>query len=410
MIKKCNIISIGKINKKLIIILLGGIFYAGTILIEEQSAIFGDDKSESEKESNHPIIYTLMQSLSLTLSFILLIFYYKKNKGKNSQTSAFINENNFRDKENIHKAKISWKEKLLWILLVAVIDFISLVFSNIYSIDNDDYVGIMHINIIYLAIFSYLILKMKLYKHHYLCIIVILAKSLIFATICGLFGDFNNDDIKCLIVYLTTEFAFSFTYVMFKYYMIIKYIHSYEIMFFQGLIESILSIITLIITTKYDYIDNFSKFIDKVTKKEIFIIISWIIINFVYMTIFYKTIEIFNQFYLFISVLLSEYIIFFIEIKEYNSWQIVCNIFLMLICSFMILVFVEIIELNFCGLSDMTTKNIELRAQLDCLDNNNEINGENDDNKSSFIDLKDYTYDVGRISISERPTSKSINV
>ena len=188
MIKKCNIISIGKINKKLIIILLGGIFYTGTILIEEQSTIFGGNESES----NHPIIYTLMQSLSLTLSFIFLIFYYKKNKGKNSQTSLPINEVNFRDKENMRKSKISWKEKLLWILLVAVIDFISLVFSNIYFIDNDNYVGIMHINIIYLAIFSYLILKMKLYKHHYLCIIVILAKSLIFASICGLFGDFKS--------------------------------------------------------------------------------------------------------------------------------------------------------------------------------------------------------------------------
>ena len=31
----------------------------------------------------------------------------------------------------------------------------------------------------------------------------------------------------------------------------------------------------------------------------------------------------------------------------------------------MILIFIEIIELNFCGLSYMTKKNIELRAKLD---------------------------------------------
>ena len=153
---------------------------------------------------------------------------------------------------------------------------------------------------------------------------------------------------------------------------------------------------------------NFNKFIEEVNIKDVFIIISWIIINFVYMTIFYKTIEIFNQFYLFISVLLSEYIIFFIEIKTYKGWQIACNIVLMLICSFMILVFVEIIELNFCGLSDMTNKNIELRARIDSLMNNTYDINDEDDDENTFIDLKDYTYDVSRISVGESLTPRSL--
>jgi len=397
--KKCNLIIIGKINKKLFIILLGGIFYTGTMLIEEHTITFGKDK-------NHPIIYTLMHTLSLTLSFILLIIYYKKNKGNSNQALVSINENNFRDKENINKIKIPWKEKLLWILLVAVIDFISLVFSNIYSIDNDEYVGLMHLNIIFLAIFSYLILKMKLYKHHYLCIIVILVKSLIFASICGIFEDFNiATDIIYLIVYLTTELAFSLTYVMLRYYMVIKYIQTYEIMFFQGLIESILGIITLIVTTKLGVIDDFFDFKNSANPKEIIILVSWIIINFVYMTIFYKTIEIFNQFYIFISVLLSEYIMFFVKINNYKIYQIIINIFLMLICSFMILVFVEIIELNFCGLSKMTKRNIEFRARIDSLVScNNDIN-ENKNVDDTIIDLKDYIYDAN--SQNERISSKS---
>ena len=56
----------------------------------------------------------------------------------------------------------------------------------------------------------------------------------------------------------------------------------------------------------------------------------------------------------------------------------------------MIFVFIEIIELNFCGLSKMTKKNIELRAQLDCLLYNN-----NDDDDEE-IDLKDYTLEFRR--------------
>ena len=36
----------------------------------------------------------------------------------------------------------------------------------------------------------------------------------------------------------------------------------------------------------------------------------------------------------------------------------------------MILVFIELIELNFCGLSEMTNKNIEARAKIDVLEDN----------------------------------------
>ena len=43
---------------------------------------------------------------------------------------------------------------------------------------------------------------------------------------------------------------------------------------------------------------------------------------------------------------------------------IICAI----IGSFMILVFIEIIQLNFCGLSTMTKKNIEERAKLESID------------------------------------------
>ena len=84
---------------------------------------------------------------------------------------------------------------------------------------------------------------MKIYKHHYLCIFAIILKSIICTIIFGVFNDVNKDEIVPLIVLFITEIAFSLTYVLFKYYMLIKYINPYEIMFFQGLFESILSII-----------------------------------------------------------------------------------------------------------------------------------------------------------------------
>ena len=55
---------------------------------------------------------------------------------------------------------------------------------------------------------------------------------------------------------------------------------------------------------------------------------------------------------------------------------------------FFILVFLEIIELNCCGLSYMTKKNIELRAQLDI-----ELNKNNkDENINNKIPLEGYNF------------------
>ena len=128
------------------------------------------------------------------------------------------------------------------------------------------------------------------------------------------------------------------------------------------------------------------------------------------MIILYKTIEIFSPFYIFISVLLSEYTVFFVNINKLSTEQIISGIILMVFCSFMILIFVEIIELNFWGLSTMTKKNIELRARIDSMisndnDINQDINGDNDD-EETFIDLKDYTFDVDTI---EKNKTKSFS-
>ena len=397
MAKKCKIITLGRVNKSIFIILLGGVVYTGLLFVEQQSIIFDGEKNV------HPIIYSIMNSLSLCLSFILIIIYYYKTRRQNKDILV-VRQYTLGERESIPNLHpISRTEKFLWILLASVIDFFCLIFSSIFWVTSDSYLSTLQINIIPMAIFSYLILKMKLYKHHYLCIIAVIIKSIICSI---MFGTFNNiqsftKEILPLIVTFITDIVSCLTYVMYKYFMVIKYINPYKIMFCRGIIESILSIITLVITSnKFKHIDDFSVFKEKANAKEIFILIAWVIIYFLYMLIFFKTIEIFNPFYLYFSIILSEYIVFFISIEDYAIWQIICSILLMLLCTFMILVFVEIIELNFCGLSKMTKENIELRARLDSIvGDENDINDIKDinnccDDDETFIDLKDYTFDV----------------
>ena len=68
----------------------------------------------------------------------------------------------------------------------------------------------------------------------------------------------------------------------------------------------------------------------------------------------------------------------------------------------MVLVFIEIIQLNFCGLSTMTKKNIEERAKLDSI-----LSNENDDEDSNnnikdidekVINLGEYTFELNEVN------------
>ena len=372
--KKCKVISFGKINRKILLILLGGILYFGLLCIESVSKIFGN-----EEANPYPIVYTAMYSFSISFSGILLIVYNIKNKKKNNQITSALIENTLPEKKNSCRIQtISLKEKFLWILLVS-----------------ESYVNTLQANIVFMAIFAYFILKMKLYRHHYLCITIIVLRSVIYPLI-FIFYSQKANQVNYLVsgISFATDIMFSLTFVLYKYYMLIKYINPYEIMFYEGVFELIFSIITLIITTSIDKLDNFVTFFkdERLDSLECFILFSWMVMNFSYVTLLFKVIDIFSPFYLHLSIIISEFIFFFINLENYNIYQKIFYILSILFCSFMILIFIEIVELNFCGLSYMTKKNIEFRARLDCIMNRN-----NNDDEDETIDLKDYTIDNRQI-------------
>ena len=388
---KCRVITCGKINKKIILIIVGGLVYSLHLYIESESEIFGGNTNE------FPVIYTMMYSICLCLSFsLLLIFNVYSKKKKEKITSSLIEDKGniiFEKNDTIKKKIISWKEKLLWIFLVSIIDYIAYLFSSIYWLDNGNYVDTLQTNIIFMSIFAYLILKLKLHKHHYLCISVIIIRSIAYTIIFNVYkkDPSKKNDIVPYIVSFVTEIVFSLTYVMSKYFMLIKYIHPFEIMFFEGIFELFFSIMTLIISSRIGKLDNISHFLEKFKYMEVFILISWIIVNFIYHAILFKVIDIFSPFYIHISILLSEFLSFFFK-TGLSIGQLIFYIISFIVCPFMILVFLEIIELNFCGLSEMTAKNIELRALLDSA-----INDENDGGKIS-IGADEYSIELERKS------------
>ena len=363
---KYKFINCGKTNRYIFSILIGAVFYAFVIVLENESTVF-KDKNENNP---HPIVYTLIYTFSLCLSFIFLIIYKIRTKSQSINNNSITIEQNLYTRKTMkticHQVKIvTKKEKFLWILLVSVIDYVAFSFNSIFWITMDNYINNWSTNFLSISLFSYFILKTKLYKHHFVCIATIVIIGLLFNIPLGVFSQEKiGNYYDYYLSFIFTGIFFNLTYVLYKKMMLKKYIKSYEILFFQGIIESILGIITLIIMTKYDYIDNYWKFIEKLDKKEIIIILLIILGRFLFHSMIMIIIDFLSPFYVFLVYVIGEIAFFLHKMKDYPK-IIISSIIFFNVSIFTILLFIELIELNCFGLSYMTKKNIELRAKLD---------------------------------------------
>ena len=406
----CNIISFGHMNLYLLLIPLGAVLTVGI-----ESIIFNSEKLGRRKggEQQHPIIITINYALGLCLSFIPFIISKVRSKRINKSNISPVDK--VMNKYNINN-EISKKKKLLWILLSSVLDFIAKVVYYYNWIDSEAYLTFWATNLILMSLLSYFLLKTKLYKHHYISIGSIAVLGIVSNIVWGYFTPaMIKKNYLGYIMYFLAESISYILYVLYKFFMIKKYIKSYAILFFQGLVELILGIIFLFIATKYiNSFENYEEYFQNLNGKEIAFFITLMIIHFLtYLTIFI-IIDIFTPFHIFLLNIISKVIISFFntDIWRQKAEFSVYLIFL-IISIFMILIYIEIIQLNFWGLSFMTKKSIEERAKLDAINsilniNNDENDNNNDkDNESSFknnepdsnmITVSGYTFELRNIN------------
>ena len=339
---ECKIISLGKANKYLFLILVAAILFIALPFVEYESKIFAGRQT-------HPIIYSMTYSLGLILSFILLIIYKIRNKRKNKNYNSLLNIKNEHMSFNAISPIeiISNKKKFLWIVLTSGINLFGYTLSSFYVFTFDTYINDWGITLLFMSFVSYFILKMKLYKHHYLTIVSVVVIGFIYNILMGRFNKEKiGDNYISYLIQITFNCLISLDNVLYKFLMDRNYINPYEILFIQGLIELILGIITLIITTSIDVIDNFIDFIDKVESKDIIIIFLLILIQFLLYSIQIIIINIFSPFHILLINMIRDFIVFFIFFNIQNlgiSRYITIGIGIC-ICMFMLLVFTEIIE------------------------------------------------------------------
>ena len=165
-----------------------------------------------------------------------------------------------------------------------------------------------------------------------------------------------------------------------------KFSPVYEICYYQGIFGLFLYIFLLILSKYITFLNNFFDNFEGFETKHIFIFIIIVIFQFIYNLCIFNTIINTSTCHILIIIVLGELSHYFINLFYGKDNSIIIVIALLFIL-FMILIFIEVIELNFFGLSKNTKKNISLRAKLDQQNSiNDTFKFDEDLDNDSFMD------------------------
>ena len=351
-------ISLGKIDKNIIPIIVGSIFcFLNRLLNEAKPEIY-----------ENTILTNIVISLSRFLTIIPLIIFKIKFK----QDRRYNDKNNNSDKNSksivlIYKNnRIYVKGVAKYVLLSAVIYLIqSIFFALAFKATTNAWIWY----ILIASIFYYLMFKVQLYKHHYLSIIfIIVIGTVIDLTTEAIIVDANNEPLALVSKYIK-EILFSLYNVIAKYVMEKKYISVYEFSFYIGAFN----LIVLIIFSIFDYYffhiySNYGDILSNLGGIEILkvlgVLFTQVGINLG--TLF--TTKNCSPCHLFIIFVFGQ-VAYYINFDIYRGLVISC----LIIILFFSLIFSEIIEINLFGLSYNTKRNIIGRSESEILVKNETI-------------------------------------
>jgi len=355
-------IGFGKINKNIIPLILGSVFYfLNKLLFAYNSDIF----------SKNMIITNIFIALANTLIIIPFIVYKILNKKCDINNNKENRNNNIPEKEKVDETKKSKyiysgdaienaKRKYLFILLNGLIFFINCnLFLYIISVKSN----IWTIYIAFTSLFYYLILKSKLYLHHYLSICLILIFSIIIDLVMGnLKSDFSSQLAKVFLSLLRV-LSLSLFFVLVKYTMEKKYVSPYILGMFIGLIILVLFIIFAILDHYFFHLnENYSEYFKNFNTKELLVILGLMSTQLGIYTCLLFIDKNDSPCHIFIVFTFGQFSYIIFNLKSMSGGIIAVIIIFLILILFFSLVFNEIIELRFLGLDYNTKRNITERS------------------------------------------------
>ena len=390
-----KLISLGDVNFKLIYILIGGL----AKLVAELILYFFEGKIEM---NNHPFILGINASLGMILAFIPDLILKSRLKNKITKEDEIIL---LGDRRKKFKRKL---KKFCILFLCCFFDFTQKLLSFLYP----KYVlnNIWIFDIIFIGLLSWLILNLKLYKHQYFSSLIMI----IFGIILNVINfEYEGNPFYCLVLSFVIEIFHNLDLVLSKYLMDSLFMTPFEITYIEGIFAFVLNFIFLSISTnnelnnppllidlayhcKYKdktYLDNFFAYWDEFKGTEILAFVVQMFSRGLFNLFGHIIAKDFTPSHIIFLLMIGE---IFLVFKKFEPMKL-ASLFIILIELFMLLIFTEIIELNFCGLEYNTKKNIKEREKLLAeLDSKSDDSGDIGDG----IQLKE---------ISEKDNSSSLN-
>ncbi len=376
-------IEFGEINRKLLILIIYPIFIQLRKFIKKQI------------NDNHFFdLFRFYFSYLLSIIFVLIIKHRSRSSitTVKSHSSKEIIYNGVNNPVWVNPLKIQeenlLKEKkiksIIYIILLTIIGLLTNIFYFVFRIINNDEknnllsLGKQSIGaffqIIYFLILSKIILKKRVYKHHFISLIIIIFNLLLL--IINYCKCFKGESVSIFIFYFFYYFLFSLSYIYGKKYLNIFYASPYSLMIKIGGISLIIIMIYDIIAyiicenNNTDFHGIIIGFKNNFNFSAICFFLLDIIFYFLSNIGILLTIYYFIPFHYIISESISEYIYyaydcFLTDNSNYKTVDIIIYMITYIIILFFSLVFNEIIILNFCNLSYNIKKNIEKRELED---------------------------------------------
>ena len=349
-------ISLGKLDKNIFYPLAAGILKFNFKLILPHTHLI-----------DHPLILSVCSSLGMSLSLFLLLIYKWRSRSKLHKYETDDSKNNEPTKKKTLEIELEYNnqykelttDKYTFIFLSAILDFILTIMVYCFCINFK--LNLWMFDILFICMFSHVILNSKIYKHQFLCLMIIVLLGIIINIDLYFYQNVLKTDITEFVIKYFSEIIFSLCIVLNKYTIEKKFASPYEICFFEGFINLFLYIICLII---FKDLDDFFSYWNELNIIEVLLFLSLMFIQFFFNLFIYITLKKFTECHILIIIVIAELEPFCEDLMNNNFNSII--IIIEFICIlFILLIFNEIIEINCCGLQKNTKRNITKRAEIE---------------------------------------------
>ena len=365
-------ISLGKLDKCFFAVLFGSVFcFLNRFLNQYKS-----------KLSKHIIVHNIYISGSKLLGIIPYLISIRSYKD-DLQNERLMKNTILREAHTNEIRRIT-QTKWRYLFISAFAFFVNQV---VFVITTPIKTNTPNLNILFTSIFYYLFFKNKLYRHHYLsCALIII----IGVTIDLILGNLQNDvttNIGLFLLRILREALYSSIDVINKYLMEKKFCSVYDLSLYTGIIDVILYVIFGIFNYYFLKLDDFEKYFSNFDSTELLVSIGVLITQFGIVMSTLITNKNNSPCHIFIIFVFGQ-LAYYLDFSAVSIILIICFIFIL----FVTLVFNEIIEINFWGLSYNTKRNIIKRAEDEQARlnrfNSMSTNDDNDDTRVSLIELE----------------------